>query len=234
MSTDIPFEAPWAWHRHSHRGRARADAGSGRAEQADRPDESTDRPRGRGRGGRRHGGRFAPYGPGFGGPFGPGDFGPRGGRARRGDVRAAILALIAEEPMHGYQLIQEIARRSDGVWRPSAGSVYPALAQLEDEGLVRPQVNDDDEGGKKVFVLTEAGQAYVAEHATELADPWDTVTGGVSDSMAELMGLIREVHSASIQVLRTRDAARVEQARAVLVQARRALYLVLAGDEPQQ
>ncbi len=251
MSTDIPFEAPWAWHRRAHRGWAGRQAGQqagqesgqelgrgdrkGRAEQTERPDDGAGRPRGRGRGGRRHGGRFGSYGPGFGGPFGPGDFGPgfgpRGGRARRGDVRAAILALLAEEPMHGYQLIQEIARRSDGVWRPSAGSVYPALAQLEDEGLVRPQVSDD-EGGKKVFVLTEAGQAYVAEHTTELAEPWDTVTGGVSDSMAELMGLIREVHAASVQVLRTRDAARVEQARAVLVQARRSLYLVLAGDEP--
>ena len=109
--------------------------------------------------------------------------------------------------MHGYQLIQEIARRSDGVWRPSAGSVYPALALLEDEGLVRPQVAPDDEGGKKVFVLTDAGRAYVTEHADELADPWDAVTGGVSDSMAELMGLIREVHGAAVQVLRSGDAA---------------------------
>jgi DNA-binding PadR family transcriptional regulator len=134
--------------------------------------------------------------------------------------------------MHGYQLIQEIAQRSDGVWRPSAGSVYPALSLLEDEGLVRPQVAPDDEGGKKVFVLTEAGQAYVTEHATELADPWDTVTGGVSDAMAELMGLIREVHGAAIQVLRTGDTARVERARSILVQTRRSLYLVLAGDDP--
>jgi len=250
MSTDIPFEAPWAWPHPWQRGAGhrrlarmerlkrpdRQGDGTERAEQADRP-EGPGRARGRGRSGRRHGGRFGGYGPGFGGPFGPGDFGPgfgpRGGRARRGDVRAAILALLAEEPMHGYQLIQEIARRSDGVWRPSAGSVYPALSQLEDEGLVRPQVTED-EGGKKVFVLTEAGQSYVREHADELADPWDTVTGGVSDSMADLMGLIREVHAASIQVLRTRDAARVDKARAVLVQARRSLYLVLAGDEPQE
>jgi DNA-binding PadR family transcriptional regulator len=248
MSTDIPFDAPWAWHRHGPQGwpgRRRAERGDarrgrerddqdGQARQEERP-QPGGRSRGRGRG-RRHErdfGAFGPgFGPGFGHPFGPGGWGPRGGRARRGDVRAAILSLLAEEPMHGYQLIQEIARRSDGVWRPSAGSVYPALALLEDEGLVRPQVAPDDEGGKKVFVLTDAGRTYVTEHADELADPWDAVTGGVSDSMAELMGLIREVHGAAVQVLRSGDSARVEQARTVLAQTRRSLYLVLAGEDP--
>jgi DNA-binding PadR family transcriptional regulator len=259
MSTDIPFEAPWGWHRHGHPGWPGRKRSERPADSRDDLDEARDvsrrgrayqegdQPRGgsqaggRGRGrsrGRRHSREFgafgAGFGPGFGHPFGPGGWGPRGGRARRGDVRAAILSLLAEEPMHGYQLIQEIARRSDGVWRPSAGSVYPALAQLEDEGLVRPQVAPDDEGGKKVFVLTEAGQAYVAEHADELADPWDAVTGGVSDSMADLMGLIREVHAAAVQVLRTGDPARVERARATLAQTRRSLYLVLAGDEPTE
>jgi DNA-binding PadR family transcriptional regulator len=247
MSTDIPFDAPWAWHRHGHGGfpgRRRGRDADGTGEGAPRAYQESDRPesgsqsggRGRGRGrGRRHNRDFGPFGAPFGPGFGPGfghGWGPRGGRARRGDVRAAILALLAEEPMHGYQLIQEIARRSDGVWRPSAGSVYPALSQLEDEGLVRPQVAPDDEGGKKVFALTEAGQAYVAEHADQLADPWDAVTGGVSDSMAELMGLIREVHGAAIQVLRTGDSARIDQARSILAQTRRSLYLVLAGDEP--
>ena len=247
MSTDIPFDAPWDWHRHGHGGwpgrrRSGRDA-DGATERDTSAYQESDGPKsgsqsgGRGRGrGRRHNRDFAPFGapfgPGFGPPFGHGGWGPRGGRARRGDVRAAILALLAEEPMHGYQLIQEIARRSDGVWRPSAGSVYPALSQLEDEGLVRPQVAPDDEGGKKVFVLTEAGEAYVSEHANELADPWDAVTGGVSDSMAELMRLIREVHGAAVQVLRTGDSARIDQAHSILAQTRRSLYLVLAGDEP--
>lgn len=224
MSTDLPFDAPWAWHRRHH-GPGRADSGD------DRPADAAGRARGRGRGGRRRGGPFGPFNPGFGpGGFGPGGFGPRGGRARRGDVRAAILALLNEEPMHGYQLIQEIAVRSDGVWRPSAGSVYPALAQLEDEGLVRPDVRPDEEGGRKVFTLTDAGRTYVAEHAAELADPWDTVTGGVSDAMAGLMGLIKEVHFAAVQVLRTGDAERVAKAQSVLAQTRRSLYLVLAGE----
>src|SRR5918993_3205588 len=115
---------------------------------------------GRERRGRRSGrrGRFGPGGPfagfpggpGFGfGAFGPGPggpFRPGRGRGRRGDVRAALLLLLAEEPRNGYQLIQEIERRSDGVWRPSPGSVYPALQQLEDEGLVAPT-----EEGRKAF-----------------------------------------------------------------------------------
>src|SRR5215208_2879278 len=90
----------------------------------------------------------------FGGPmgFGGGPFGGRGPRARRGDVRQALLTLLAEEPRNGYQLMQEIERRSEGVWRPSPGSVYPALQQLEDEGLVRAEESD----GSKRFVLTDA------------------------------------------------------------------------------
>ena len=92
-------------------------------------------------GGRRRHGRGPGFAgrPGFpGGPPGFAGFGPwpgeprmmRGPRAKRGDVRAAALALLAEEPMNGYQIIGEISERSDGVWRPSPGSVYPALQQL--------------------------------------------------------------------------------------------------------
>ena len=108
------------------------------------------------RGGHRRGGPHR-RGPCFGPGFGPG-FG-RGQRARRGDVRAALLALLAEEPRNGYQLMQEIERRTEGVWRPSPGSVYPALQQLEDEGLVRAQ----EGGGRKLFELTDDGREYVAE-----------------------------------------------------------------------
>src|SRR5213079_3522103 len=99
---------------------------------------------------------------GWGGPWGGPPFGPRGfgggrrRRMRRGDVRAAVLVLLAEEPRNGYGLMQEIERRSDGVWRPSPGSVYPALQQLEDEGLVRSTESD----GRRVFELTEAGRAH--------------------------------------------------------------------------
>src|SRR5689334_4364215 len=123
---------------------------------------------GRGRGGRdrRHGdlgwGPGGPFPPGF--PFHRG----RGPRARRGDVRAALLALLAEEPRNGYQLMQEIERRSGGMWRPSPGSVYPALQQLEDEGLVHAEVQD----GRRHFALTDAGRAHVEAQGDALKEPW--------------------------------------------------------------
>ena len=122
-------------------------------------------------------------GPGFpGGPPGFAGFGPwpgeprmmRGPRAKRGDVRAAALALLAEEPMNGYQIIGEISERSDGVWRPSPGSVYPALQQLEDEGLIRAEAGD---GGRRAYVLTDEGREYVAAHPDEVRAPWDIVAG---------------------------------------------------------
>src|SRR3954470_598837 len=101
---------------------------------------------------------FGPgFGPGFGGPGGRPFPGPRGGRrgrrTSRGDIRLAVLALVAEQPRHGYEIIQEIAERTGGAWRPSPGSVYPTLSQLEDEGLVRVEQSE----GRRVVHLTEAG-----------------------------------------------------------------------------
>src|SRR5580692_7533750 len=141
--------------------------------------------RGHGRERGRRGGPF-PGGPGGpfefgmrGGPFGPPRFGGRGPRVRRGDVRAAILDLLAEgQPWNGYQIIQEIGARTQGVWRPSAGSVYPALQQLEDEALINAEAAGEDR--RRMYTLTEEGQAYVTEHADELKASWDAVTGSVN------------------------------------------------------
>src|SRR5699024_5639742 len=100
----------------------------------------------------------APWGgPGRGGPDGPGSGRrghghPGGRRANRGDVRAAVIHLLAEEPMHGYQIIREIEQRSDGAWKPSAGSVYPSLQLLADEGLLTVE----EDAGRKTYSLTEA------------------------------------------------------------------------------
>src|SRR5271157_1182876 len=111
-----------------------------------------------GRGRHRHGG-FGPGPGGFGGfPFGGGPRG-RGRKARRGDIRTAALLLLAEEPRNGYQIMQEVEERSEGVWRPSPGSVYPALQQLEDEGLIRSEETD----GRKLFRLTADGEAYLKD-----------------------------------------------------------------------
>src|SRR5438309_3428666 len=103
--------------------------------------------------------------------FGPGPRGPRGrGRkARRGDIRTAALLLLAEEPRNGYQIMQEVEERSEGVWSPSPGSVYPALAQLEDEGLIRSEEID----GRKLFVISDQGRALIEERGPEASAPWE-------------------------------------------------------------
>jgi DNA-binding PadR family transcriptional regulator len=182
----------------------------------------------RGGGGRRHGppfwrGRFGP-------PFvgGLGGF-PRGPRARRGDVRAAALLLLAEDPRNGYQIMQEIEQRSGGVWRPSPGSVYPALAQLEDEGLVRVEERD----GRRTYALTDNGRAYVDERRDGLLAPWEEMSDSVDDDVASMFKELRQVGMAVIQLGHMGSAHQVTGARDVLANARRALYSLLAEDETE-
>jgi DNA-binding PadR family transcriptional regulator len=174
---------------------------------------------------RRAGGPFGGFGPGGGGP-------PwRGGRkARRGDIRTAALLLLAEEPRNGYQIMQEVEERSEGAWRPSPGSVYPALQQLEDEGLIRSEELD----GRKLFKLTDAGRAHVEERDPERPAPWEQTDGGRGATAHELGKIMREVAFAFTQVLRAGSEEQQEQARKVLVTARRELYRILAdGAEPE-
>src|SRR6266567_1717042 len=180
-----------------------------------RGDEEAWRRRGGGRRGHGRGPGF-PGRPGFGGPPGFPGLGAwlgdprmmRGPRAKRGDVRAAALALLSEGPMNGYQIIQEISERSGGVWRPSPGSVYPALQQLEDEGLIRAE---DGEGGRKAFHLTDAGRAYVAEHADELQAPWDALAGPAAD-VVDIRQLFGQVAMAAMQVVNVGTEAQIESA----------------------
>lgn len=171
-------------------------------------------------------------GPGFGWPgFGGGrGFGGRGsgGRAARGDVRASVIALLAEGPRHGYQIITEITERSGGAWTPSPGSVYPVLQQLQDEGLVRPEEAD----GRRVFHLTEAGNAYVAAHTEELSSPWKSVGTAPRQGVAELFDVFKQAAAAAWQVAQTGSEAQIAQARDVLAGTRRSLYRILAEDEP--
>ena len=151
-------------------------------------------------------------------------------RARKGDVRAAVLDLFAEEDgrtWNGYQLIQEIPARTDGAWRPSAGSVYPALQQLEDEGLITPQGT----GRRRVYTLTDQGRTYAEAHEDELRSSWDAAAGMTDDDAIEFRNLIRQVMMAIMEVRRAGSAEQLAQARAVLTQARKSLYLILAQDE---
>jgi DNA-binding PadR family transcriptional regulator len=184
-------------------------------------------PRDSGPGGR---GGFEGFGfGGFGGPGG-GRFG-RGRKARRGDIRTAALLLLAEEPRNGYQIMQEVQERSDGVWRPSPGSVYPALQQLEDEGLIRSSV--DGGGTGKVFELTDAGRDHVAQRDADAPAPWEQMSGNVSDQAHELGRTMREVASAFTQVIRNGSETQITQAGKVLAATRRDLYRILADGDSQ-
>ncbi|TAM70638.1 MAG: PadR family transcriptional regulator [Microbacteriaceae bacterium] len=148
-----------------------------------------------------------------------------GPRMARGGVRVAILALLVERPMHGYQIIAEIERRSGGAWRPSAGSVYPTLQLLADEGLISSEVAD----GRKTYSLTEAGQAE-ADASAGRAAPWEA--SGQHDLLG--VGALPRagvaLARAAAQVKHTGTPEQVDQAVTVLDEARRKLYFILAQD----
>ncbi|GAA1527990.1 hypothetical protein GCM10009730_41380 [Streptomyces albidochromogenes] len=170
---------------------------------------------------------FGPFGPPFGGPWGGGGRGRGGprGRARRGDVRASILALLADRPMHGYEMIQEIGERSGGAWRPSPGSVYPTLQLLEDEGLIV----SESEGGKKLFTLTGAGRT---EAEAGPRAPWEEAGRGVDwESMNEVRQAGFGLMEAFGQVWKTGSAEQRQKALAVINESRKRLYLILADED---
>lgn len=151
--------------------------------------------------GRRHGGR---------------------GRAPRGDVRAAVLQLLAEEPMHGYQLMQAIAERSGGRWTPSPGAIYPTINQLEDEGLVTVTADS----GRKLVTLTDAGREHIAARRETASDPFAGFDAAAPGS--DLRALLEQVHGAVRTVGRSGTDAQRAAAATILGDARRALYLLLA------
>jgi DNA-binding PadR family transcriptional regulator len=155
----------------------------------------------------------------------------RRARVQRGDVRAAALALLAEEPRNGYQIIQEIAERSGGAWQPSPGSVYPALQQLEDEGLIQADTADS---GRKAFALTDEGRSYVESHASELTAPWDAVAGRERGGMREMRALISQLAMAAMQVTSAGTDAQVAEAQKILSDTRRNLYRILAAEDAPQ
>ncbi len=150
--------------------------------------------------------------------------GAAGTRMGRGDVRAAVLALLAEQPMHGYQIIHEIEERSGGSWKPSAGSVYPTLQLLADEGLI----SAEESGGKKTYSLTDAGRAE-ADASGARSTPWESSTsGGPKAGALPKSGM--DLAQAAAQVGRSGSPEQVKQAVDVLDEARRKLYSILAQD----
>jgi DNA-binding PadR family transcriptional regulator len=232
-SMNPPWEAGWPGragrpHRHPRHpgpGFGAAEARMGSPEPPEPPEGPTD---GRGRGGhfrRRMAGGFGPgFGPG-GPPRGfPGRGGRRGRRTPRGDVRSAVLALVAEQPRHGYEIIQEIGERTGGVWRPSPGSIYPTVSQLEDEGLVRIEKVE----GRRVIHLTEAGTSHVEEHRAELDAVWDAAGRDVDDDAAALWEQLAQLHAAAHQVMSAGTPEQITAAGTALAEARKTIYRLLA------
>lgn len=157
--------------------------------------------------------------------MGPGSFFPGRAKVSRGDVRLAILRLLAESPMHGYQIMSELTERTDGIWQPSPGSIYPTLNQLEDEDLVRAE----EQEGKKVYHLTEAGRAQV--EADEEQAPWERFSSPYSKGLIALRETGFQVGAAVVQVARTGSDEQVNRTREILEEARRRIYELLAGEE---
>jgi DNA-binding PadR family transcriptional regulator len=150
----------------------------------------------------------------------------RGGRMRRGDIRTAVLAVLAEEPGHGYEVIQRIEEKSGGVWRPSPGSVYPTLQLLEDEGLVQAVERD----GKRVYEVTDAGRAEAARRIEEAGgEPW-AVKAADGPNPWQLRQSIGLLHLAVKQVVLAGNEEQVEKAVAIVTDARKKLYQLLSED----
>ncbi|PPL20264.1 PadR family transcriptional regulator [Microterricola pindariensis] len=147
-----------------------------------------------------------------------------GSRMGRGDVRTAVLTLLAEQPMHGYQIIREVEERSGGSWKPSAGSVYPTLQLLSDEGLIAAE----ESNGRKIYALTDAGRAEAA--GAPASAPWDASAAGDNSGFTALPKAGIELAQAAAQVGRTGTPEQVQQAVTVLDEARRRLYSILAQD----
>jgi DNA-binding PadR family transcriptional regulator len=172
------------------------------------------------------------FGPGFGFGFGPGGLrggrrgrGPGGRRGRRGDVRAAILVLLAERPMHGYEMIQQIAERSQELWRPSPGSVYPTLQLLVDEGLI---VSTESEGSKRLFELTNVGRAAAEKIETP---PWEEIAEGVDPGQVNLRAAVGQLFGAVSQSAHTATPEQQQRIVDIVNNARREIYHILGESE---
>lgn len=146
----------------------------------------------------------------------------RGHRGRPGDVRAAILTLLAERPMHGYEMIKEIAGRSHDVWRPSPGSVYPTLQMLNDEGLIG---GSESEGSKRLFELTQEGRAAVEKIK---APPWEEIALDADRSQVNIREALGQVVAAVTQSAYVATTEQQQRIVALLKKLRREIYSMLA------
>ena len=176
-------------------------------------------------------GGFAEWPGGPGGPWRgwwPGPPGsPRGPKASRGDVRAAILALLREGPRNGYQIMSEIEERSGGAWRPSPGAVYPALQQLADEGLVEAE----ESSGRRTFSLTEAGRRHIEENPETARAAWESMAADSAEEMPGLFAQAAQLAGSIVQMAHAGTPGQIRAAEALLDQTRRQMYQILASGE---
>ena len=150
----------------------------------------------------------------------------RGGRMRRGDIRTALLAILAEESGHGYDVIQRLEEKTSGAWRPSPGSVYPTLQLLEDEGLVRSGEHND----KRVYEITEQGREEAQRRIEEAGGtPWE-IAGRSDTRVGEFRNAVRQLLVASKQVSASGNQQQVERMLEILKRARKEIYTMLAED----
>jgi DNA-binding PadR family transcriptional regulator len=187
-----------------------------------------------------HGGRRGPGpwgGSGSGGPWGawwagpagpPGP--PRARKAGRGDVRAAILALLREGPLNGYQIMSEIEERSNGAWRPSPGAVYPALSQLADEGLIEAA----ESAGRRTFSLTAAGREYVEQNPDMARGAWESEAQQEAWEIPGLFAEAARLGGGIVQIAHNGTPDQVRAAERLLQRTRRDIYAILATDEDDQ
>ena len=217
---------PWAKRSRGRRERMMVWAAMNDSSDRPAPGPSDDEPDGQ-RGGPHHHGRTPHHGRGRGpgpwggrGPWGP----PRGRRRERGDVRAAILLLLAEQPRHGYEILTELADRSDGQWQPSPGSIYPVLKRLARDGLVTAAQED----GKRIFSLTDEGRTVVETERGSWGEPWAQSTAPDVEAAASLWAEGKQLGAAVWQVSQLNDQAQIDAATAALAEARKKIYGLLA------
>jgi DNA-binding PadR family transcriptional regulator len=170
----------------------------------------------------RHKGRHG------GGWFGWGEHreggGPWGSRSKffeSGEVRIALLSLLEDGAKHGYELMKELEARSGGTYKASAGTVYPNLQMLEDEGLIRAEEHD----GKRVFALTDAGRAELDQNRETIgriwnrADDWGDWSDAMSAGGMEVWGPALRLARAAFKAAAGGDEAKIEKVRKVLSNA---------------
>jgi DNA-binding PadR family transcriptional regulator len=161
-----------------------------------------------------------------GAPGGPGPGRPRPPKASRGDVRAAILALLRDGPRNGYQIMSDIEERSNGAWRPSPGAVYPALSALADEGLITDEKSD----GKRAFRLTDAGREYIEQNPEMARGAWESSEQQEAWQVPGLFAEAARLGAGIVQLAHAGDPAQVRAAERLLERTRRELYRILADD----